>query len=155
MIPESYSIWVCACTIVFSIDLVMTFNSSPPSAAYMRQRTGSALVNVMACHLFGAKPLPEPMLIVNWTPGNKFQWKSNRNSIILLKKMHWKLSSAKMAAILSRGISCNYRSWAMLCMLISHRHIIFEFKIYNVTRFARSFFSFTTAMYSCNERLQV
>ena len=38
------------------------FNSSPPSAAYMRQWTGSALVQVVACHVFGAKPLPEPML---------------------------------------------------------------------------------------------
>ena len=28
----------------------------------MRQWTGSALVQVMACRLFGAKPLPEPML---------------------------------------------------------------------------------------------
>ena len=29
----------------------------------MRQRTGSVLVQVMACHLvFDAKPLPEPML---------------------------------------------------------------------------------------------
>ena len=37
-------------------------NSSPPSAAYMRQWTGSSLVQVMACRLFGAKPLPEPML---------------------------------------------------------------------------------------------
>ena len=26
------------------------------------QRTGSSLVQVMACHLFGAKPSPEPML---------------------------------------------------------------------------------------------
>ena len=38
------------------------FNSSPPSAAYMRRWTGSALVEVMACRRFGAKPLLEPML---------------------------------------------------------------------------------------------
>ena len=38
------------------------FNSSPPSAAYMRQRIRSALVQIMACRLFGAKPLPEPVL---------------------------------------------------------------------------------------------
>ena len=38
-------------------------NSFLPSAAYMRRWTGSALVQVMACPLFGAKPLPEPMLI--------------------------------------------------------------------------------------------
>ena len=29
---------------------------------HLFQRTGSALVQVMACHLFGAKPLPELML---------------------------------------------------------------------------------------------
>ena len=38
------------------------FNSSPPSAEYMCQRTVSALVQVMACRLFGTKPLPKPML---------------------------------------------------------------------------------------------
>ena len=32
-------------------------DSSPPSAAYMRQWTGSALVQIMACRLLGAKPL--------------------------------------------------------------------------------------------------
>ena len=34
-----------------------------PSAAYMRQCTWLSLVQVMACRLFGAKPLPEPMLL--------------------------------------------------------------------------------------------
>ena len=28
----------------------------------MRQQTESALVQIMACRLFGAKPLPEPLL---------------------------------------------------------------------------------------------
>ena len=37
-----------------------TVYSSPPSAAYMCQWIRSALVQ--ACHLFGAKPFPEPML---------------------------------------------------------------------------------------------
>ena len=37
-------------------------NSSPPSAAYMFQWNGSALVQVMACRLVGTKPLPEPAL---------------------------------------------------------------------------------------------
>ena len=41
----------------------MNFNTFPPSAAYMRQWIGSALVQVMACRLFSAKPLPEPMLV--------------------------------------------------------------------------------------------
>ena len=38
------------------------FNSATPSAGYMRQWTGSALVQIMACRLFETKPLPEPML---------------------------------------------------------------------------------------------
>ena len=33
-----------------------------PSAAYMRQWTGAALVQVMACRLTTTKPLPESML---------------------------------------------------------------------------------------------
>ena len=37
--------------------------SFPPSAEYMHQKIGSALVQIMACHLFGAKPSPEPMLL--------------------------------------------------------------------------------------------
>ena len=37
-------------------------NSSPQSVVYMRHRIGSAIVRVMACRLFGTKPLPEPML---------------------------------------------------------------------------------------------
>ena len=37
-------------------------NSFPPSAAYMHQWIVSALVQIMACHLFGTKSLFEPML---------------------------------------------------------------------------------------------
>ena len=37
-------------------------NSSPPSATYMRQWIGSAFVQIMACRLFGGKPLSKPML---------------------------------------------------------------------------------------------
>ena len=37
-------------------------NSLRPSDAYMRCWTGSSLVQIMACRLFGAKPLSEPML---------------------------------------------------------------------------------------------
>ena len=38
-------------------------NLSPPSPAYIRQWTRSALVQLMTCPLFGAKPLPELMLV--------------------------------------------------------------------------------------------
>ena len=37
-------------------------NSSPPSAAYMRQWIWSALVQIMACRPFSAKPLSKSML---------------------------------------------------------------------------------------------
>ena len=37
-------------------------NSSPPSAAYMRQWIGWTLVQIIACSLFSAKPLSKPML---------------------------------------------------------------------------------------------
>ena len=36
--------------------------SSTPSAAYMRQWTRSALVQIMECRLFSAKPLSKPLL---------------------------------------------------------------------------------------------
>ena len=38
------------------------FNSSPPGAPYVFRWTGSALFQLMACRLDGAKPLSEPML---------------------------------------------------------------------------------------------
>ena len=37
-------------------------NSSPPSAACMRQGIGQALVEIMACHLFQARPSSKPVL---------------------------------------------------------------------------------------------
>ena len=37
-------------------------NSLRPGDAYIRHWTGSPLVQTMACHLFGTKPLSEPML---------------------------------------------------------------------------------------------
>ena len=42
--------------------LWIVINSSPPSAAYIRQWIGSALVQIIACPLFGAKPLSKPKL---------------------------------------------------------------------------------------------
>ena len=48
----------------FICHLCRAINSSPPpSAAYMRQWTRSAWVQVMSCRLVGANPLPEPMLV--------------------------------------------------------------------------------------------
>ena len=47
----------------------------PSSAAYMRLWTGSALVQIMACRLFGAKPSPEPMLTYCLQMSMKFESK--------------------------------------------------------------------------------
>ena len=61
---ESYMRYIAKCkrSVILTICPESLLNSSPPSAAYMRQWTGSTLVQVMACRLLGAKPLPEPML---------------------------------------------------------------------------------------------
>ena len=84
------------------------FNSSPPSATYM-QWTGSALVQIMACRLFGAKPLPEPMLaycqLGSWEQFLVKIWIGILS--FSCKKMHLKLLSANMAAILSGGDELN------------------------------------------------
>ena len=69
------------------------------------QWTGSALVQVMACRLLGAKPLPEAILVYcqfdSWEQVSvKLESEFLSSSF---KKMHLKMLSAKMAAILSRG----------------------------------------------------
>ena len=46
----------------FWIKKYKAFDSSFPSDAYMCQWIGSSSVQVLACRLFGTKPLPEPML---------------------------------------------------------------------------------------------
>ena len=44
------------------LEMKSHFNSSHPSTAYVRQWTRSALIQIMACRLSGAKPLSKPML---------------------------------------------------------------------------------------------
>ena len=84
-------------------------NSFPPGAPYMCQWIGSALVHIMACHLFGTKPLSEPnkfnqySVIVNWTPRNKLQWNFNQNTKLFIHKNASENIVCEMAAIFSRG----------------------------------------------------
>ena len=75
-------------------------NSSPPSAAYMRQWIGSAMFQIMACRLFGAKSLSKPML--GYCQLDEFGPLWTNFSEILIKmqnfsftKMHLKILSAK------------------------------------------------------------
>ena len=67
-------------------------NSSPPGTAYICQWMGSALVQIMACRLFGAKPLSKPMLvgIINWDLRNKVQWNFNQDTKLFIHEKHLK-----------------------------------------------------------------
>ena len=61
---------------------------SHPSAAYIRRRTGPALVQVMARRLFGAKPSPETVLVYcRLDPSVKIESKYN---IFHSRKCIWK-----------------------------------------------------------------
>ena len=64
----------------------------PPSDAYMRQQTRSALVQIMACRLFGAKPISS----------NMFQWNLNRDTAIFIERNAFQNVVCEMAAILPR-----------------------------------------------------
>ena len=50
--------WICSS----QHTNILSLNSSPPSATYMRLWNGSSLVQIMDCRLDGTKPLSEPML---------------------------------------------------------------------------------------------
>ena len=89
-------------------------NSFPPSAAYLRQLIGSALVQIMAWRLFGAKPLSKPMLgycqldpweqtLVKWALRITLQWLFNQNASFWFTEMHLEISSAKWRPFCSRG----------------------------------------------------
>ena len=52
----------CGNSSALTVELQKYSQSSPTSIAYICQSTGSTLVQVMACHMVSAKPLPEPVL---------------------------------------------------------------------------------------------
>ena len=61
---ENVSIWWRHHDIVIfpTMNSALFVSSSPPSAAYMPQWIGLALVLIMACRLFDTKPLSKPLL---------------------------------------------------------------------------------------------
>ena len=75
-----------------------------PCAAYMHQLTGPALLQVMACRLFGAKPLPKSRLaycqLDSW---KQFQWNSNRNSIVFIKEDAFKIVVCQIGVHFAKG----------------------------------------------------
>ena len=88
---------------LFCPDLSV-INSSPPSATYMRQWTGSALVQIMACCLIGAKPLSKPMLgYCQLDPYEQTSVKSNQNTKLFIHENAFENIVCRMTTILSRG----------------------------------------------------
>ena len=99
-------------------------SSSSPSAAYMRQRIGWALFHIMACRLFGAKPLPKPMLTycqLIGPLGINFSEIRTKIRSFSLKKMHLKRSPAKWRPFCPGGDEltlhsiCDFHSLTNVC----------------------------------------
>ena len=91
---------------IFSLFKVMIIspsfsNSLWPSDAILCQRSWTTLVQVMACCLFGTKPLAETMLIYcQFDPMNKLQWHWKKTPLSF-KNRHLKMSSANCLTFLS------------------------------------------------------
>ena len=87
-------------------------NSSSPSAAYMHQWTGSALVLVMAWCRTGTKPLPEPMQ-TNCQLGTNFSEIQIKIQNFSFMTMHLKMSSGKWRPFCPRGdeLYASIRKW--------------------------------------------
>ena len=85
---------------------------------------GTTLVQVTACRLFGAKPPPEPILIYCQLDSRKnFSEIRIKNGTFLFKKIHLKMSSVNMAAILSR---VRWVKKVNKWMTLSHSHAIYH-----------------------------
>ena len=55
-----------------------------------RSRIKPYLMQIMACRLFGARPLCNlKWYIINWTLRNEYPWNLNQNTIILFDEMNW------------------------------------------------------------------
>ena len=96
-IPPKWLVWTHRYLIQRTVYQLIT-----PSAAYMRQRTGLSLVQVMSCRLVAPSHfLNQCWGVVNWTLGNKLKWNLNQNSCITVQENAFE-NVLKMAAILSR-----------------------------------------------------
>ena len=105
--------------LIQAVTAMMCFNSSPPSAAYMRQWIRSALVKIMACHLFGAKPLSKLMWdIVNWTLVKKLQWNFNRNLNIFINENTFENTVCAISSISSQlqCVKCGFFA-CLVCLV--------------------------------------
>ena len=86
-----------------------SLNSLRPSYAYICQYNMPTMLQIMACHLFGAKPLSEPMLpYCQLDPKEHISVKSYLKFKVFIKGNALEMSSAKVAAILP---SLNVLKW--------------------------------------------
>ena len=60
----------------------------------------------MDCHLFGTKPLYEPMIFINYTIKKKIQWNFFQNTTIFIQENLFENIICKMLAILSQSLQC-------------------------------------------------
>ena len=103
-------------------QLLWSVNSSPPSATYMCQWIASSLVQIMACRLFSAKPLPEPMMTYcQLEPSNKLQWNWDQNTKLFIHKNTFENFICEMAAILSRGRWVNMHLDSITAMTVTYQ----------------------------------
>ena len=96
------------------------------------QWTRSTLVQVMVPHLFGANPLPEPILVYcQLDPWNKFQWNLNRNSIISIQENafdnfvgqngdHFLQGEMIKVSLVGLGLYINKLKYVCHCVHITH-----------------------------------
>ena len=99
------------------LSVLVAVNSLRPSDAYMRQQTRPPLVQILACHLFSAKPLPEPvMTYFQLDPWEQISVNFIEITTFLLTKLHLKMLSPKVTAILSQRQCVN--CWSVV---ISHK----------------------------------
>ena len=94
-------------TLLDVLHRVPDINSLTPGALYMHQRIESALVQIMACRLFGAKPLSKPMLSIG-PLGTNFSEISIKIQNFSFMKMHLKISCAKWRPFCPGGQTLTY-----------------------------------------------
>ena len=102
-------------------------NSLRPSDAYMRQYNIPALLQIMACRLFGAKPLSEPMLpYCQLDPKEHILVKFySKLKIFLFTKIHLKMSPGKwQTCCLGLNVLTGEQLLGCsVCTLKKHNHI--------------------------------
>ena len=97
---------------IYRVLYIKYLTHLPHSAAHMRQWTRTTLVQIMACRLFGAKPLSKPV-IVNWTLENKLQWNLNQNTKLFIHDKHLKMSSSNRRPFCPGG-GGRWLTWKMI-----------------------------------------